>query len=78
MLNKVKKWLGIEGVKLELVLPEKIKEEAGQVTGKIRFFSMQNQKVSYIKVVMVERYTRGKKEDKLIDEYQLGMIDFSA
>ncbi len=77
MLNKVKKWLGIEGVKLELILPEKAEEETGKVNGKIRFFSMQDQKVTYIKVVMIERYTRGKKQDKLIDEYELGKIELN-
>ena len=77
MLNKVKKWLGIEGVKLELILPETAKEETGRINGKIRFYSMQDQKVTYIKVVMIERYTRGKKQDKLIDEYELGKIELN-
>lgn len=76
MLKKVKDWLGIEGVKLALILPEKIKEEIGEVEGVIRLFSKNEQKVSSIKVRMVERYSRGRKNEKLTDEYQLGEIQF--
>ncbi|MEM6317234.1 MAG: sporulation protein [Bacteroidota bacterium] len=74
MFKKVKKWLGIEGVKLELVLPEEIAESNGQVQGKIRFLSMNDQTVDYIKVVMVERFSRGRKKEKLTDEYKMGEI----
>ena len=74
MFKKVKKWLGIEGVKLELLLPEKVKETEGVVKGKIRLFSMNEQKVNFIKVVMVERFSRGRKKEKMTDEYRLGEI----
>jgi len=77
MINKVKKWLGIEGVKLELILPEKIKESSGVVTGKIRFSSMNEQKITAIKVKMVEKYSRGRSKEKLTDEYELGEITFN-
>ncbi len=74
MFGKVKTWLGIEGVKLELVLPESIQKSSGVIEGNIRFFSMNTQTVSGIQLRLVERYSRGKKEDKLIDEYNLGEI----
>ncbi len=74
MFKKVKKWLGIEGVKLELVLPEKALESEGLVKGKIRLFSKNEQSVDYIKVVMIERFSRGRKKEKITDEYQLGEI----
>ena len=77
MLDKVKKWLGIEGVKLELILPEAIEESNGAVMGQIRLFSMTQQKISGIKVKMIERYSRGRKQDKLTDEYVLGLIEFN-
>lgn len=74
MFKKVKKWLGIEGVKLELILPEKVAEADGIVKGKIRLLSMNEQSVDSIKVVMVERFSRGRNQDKVTDEYQLGEI----
>ena len=75
MFKKVKKWLGIEGVKLELILPEKINKQAGLVKGKIRFSSMNDQTVDAVKVVMVERFSRGRKKEKMTDEYRLGAIN---
>ena len=74
MFKKVKKWLGIEGVKVELILPEKIKEADGVINGKIRFSSMNDQVVDAVRVIMVERFSRGKKKEKLTDEYRLGEI----
>lgn len=72
MFKRVKKWLGIEGVKLELVLPETAFEEVGAVSGKIRFFSKNSQTVKQIKIVMIEKYSRGRGKERLTDEYMLG------
>lgn len=74
MFGKVKKWLGIEGVKLELDLPEMAFEQVGAVSGKVRFFSKNAQKVTRIRLVMVEKYSRGRGKERLVDEYQLGEI----
>ena len=74
MFGKVKKWLGIEGVKLELVLPEGIYRYAGVIPGKIRFQSLNPQTVTGIEVKLIERYTRGRGKEKLIDEYELGSL----
>ena len=75
MFGKVKKWLGIEGVKLELVLPEAVKEETGEVNGKIRFYSKNEQTVTTIRLILIEKYSRGRRSDKKIDEYELGEIN---
>ena len=77
MFGKVKNWLGIEGVKIELVLPEEIYESAGSVTGKLRFYTKTEQTVSSIKVKLIERYSRGRKDNKLTDEYELGEINLN-
>ena len=74
MFGKVKTWLGIEGVKLELLIPTEASERVGEIKGKIRFFSMNAQTVTGIKVTMSEKYSRGKKDEKMIDEYQMGEI----
>ncbi|MDX1666876.1 MAG: hypothetical protein R3350_06595 [Saprospiraceae bacterium] len=77
MLGKVKKWLGIEGVKLELLIPDEIDENAGLLSGRIRFMSMNPQKVVMIKVAMIERYVRGRGDEKRTDEYQLGETEMN-
>lgn len=74
MFGKVKKWLGIEGVKVELILPEEVRRSSGLVKGKLRFYSMHAQTVTQIDLKMVERYSRGKEEERLVDEYKLGEI----
>lgn len=74
MFKRVKNWLGIEGVKLELVTPEKIREEEKKVSGKLRFKSLNDQFVREVKIRLIETYSRGRKKKKLVDEYTLGEI----
>ena len=77
MFGKVKNWLGIEGVKIELIIPEEIYESAGSVTGKLRFYTKTDQTVNSIKIKLIERYSRGRKDNKLTDEYELGEINLN-
>ncbi len=75
MFGKVKKILGIEGVKLELIIPEKVNKESGIVTGVMKFTSLSdNNKIESIHIKMVEKYTRGRGNSKLINEYTMGEI----
>ena len=75
MFGKVKRWLGIEGVKVELIVPDEVRAKSAQVDGKLRFYSMHDQTVKSIKVKMVEKFKRGRRKNKLIDEYILGEIE---
>jgi len=74
MIGRVKKWLGIEGVKLEIVVAPEQRQKLQQIEGRIRFQSLNTQTVSGIRIALVEKYTRGRGKDKLIDEYELGEI----
>lgn len=74
MIGRVKKWLGIEGVKLEIVVAPELKRKDQKVEGRLRFQSLNPQTVTSIKIVLVEKYSRGRGKEKLIDEYQLGEI----
>lgn len=74
MFGKVKRWLGIEGVKLELDVPEYFSLKSGQVIGRVRFISMSDQDVYELNLKLVEKYKRGRRKSKLIDEYTLGEI----
>lgn len=74
MFGKVKHWLGIEGVKLKLQVPDEVKESDKVLNGKVQFQSMNKQTITSIKVKMIEKYSRGGKKDKLVDEYLLGEI----
>ena len=75
MFGKVKSWLGIEGVKVELLLPQEVSIDSGEVNGKIRLSSMNPHVISAIEVKLVEKYSRGRSKEKLTDEYLLGRIE---
>ena len=79
MFGKVKKWLGIEGVKLQLLIPEEVEaiDGKGTVSGSIRFLSKNSQRVTHLRVVMIEKYTRGRKTEQRTDEYELGEIELN-
>jgi hypothetical protein len=73
MFGSVKKILGIEGVKLELIIPLEISKESLNIVGTIKLTSLSdNQLIESIHLTMVEKYSRGRGENKLINEYTLG------
>ena len=74
MFKKVKNILGIEGVKMELMVPETVKERSGKIDGKLKFTSLSNRIIKKVEVILIERYSRGRQKNKLIDEYKLGTI----
>ena len=75
MFGKVKKFLGIEGVKVEMDIPEEVERESGRIPGTLTFKSMHPQVVESVTIVLVERFNRGRKKEKLTDEYELGRIE---
>ncbi len=77
MIGRVKKWLGIEGVKLELLLPESIDGRTGLLRGKIRLQSLHPQYVQGIRIALIERYSRGRGQERLVDEYELGRTEIT-
>ncbi len=72
MLAKVKQWFGIEGVKVTLLLPETLSAREGVLAGQLRFQSMHPQTVTRVHVALYEKYSRGRGQEKRIDEYLLG------
>ena len=74
MFGKMKQWFGIEGVKVELQLPEEVIKKLGVVKGQLTFTTMKTQTVTAVKVTMIETYKRGRKQDKRIDDYQIGTV----
>lgn len=75
MIQRVKRWLGIEGVKIELLLPETLSLKSALLEGKLRFQSMNPQRVTYLRIALKERYSRGRGEERLVDEYVLGALE---
>jgi hypothetical protein len=74
MFGRVKRYLGIEGVKIELEIPDATKVSQRKLSGKVIFYSKNTQTVTAISVSLIERYTHGRGKDKKIEELTLGNI----
>lgn len=72
MIRKVKDWLGIEGVKIELEVPETFTLKNGSLSGSYKISSLSDQFVVGVKLILKEKYTRGRRKSKLIDEFVIG------
>lgn len=72
MLKRVKKWLGIEGVKFTVEVPEEIFLREKKLTGRLIIESRQESDIRRIKFRLIEKYSRGRGQNRLIDEYILG------
>lgn len=75
MFGKVKRWLGIEGVKIEMILPDQVSASSGVIEGKLKFESMHVQTVTKIKITLTEKYIRGRWKSRLTDQYKIGEIE---
>ena len=74
MLGKLKNYLGIEGVKISITLDDPILKSEKAIFGHVVLHSLSDQVVQAIDLKFIERYQRGRKEEKLIDEYELGSM----
>lgn len=72
MLGKVKDILGIEGVKIEIICPDVIPQGIDKIDGMIKLTTVREQEVKGIEIKLIEKYARGRKDNRLIDEYVLG------
>ncbi len=74
MLDKVKQWFGIEGVKVELIIPEAVNLNSGIIKGQLQFSSLNAQTVQNINLKLIEIYTRGRRKNKMTNEYEIGQV----
>ena len=74
MLNRVKDYLGIEGIRVELVLEDPVVRSSGKIRGRVKLSSHREQRINALYLTFTERYARGRGQEKLIDEYTLGRL----
>lgn len=72
MLNNLKKVLGIEGLKIELEIPAEVDKDAGKISGKISMTTKRDTQVSGFVIKVMEKYTRGRGKNVLVNEYVMG------
>ena len=69
MLGKVKKWFGIEGLKIAVRTEDKYLREEENIYGIILLQTKEAEIVEEIRIKLIERYARGRGKNRLIDEY---------
>ena len=74
MIKRLKNMLGIESVKVELEIPQEIEKKDQNIKGEIILTTQSDAEVESISIKLIEKYTRGRKESKLIDEYVISKI----
>ncbi len=72
MFGRVKKWFGIEGTKIRLHVLPTYPRDVETINGEIEIYSKRPEKVLSIKLKFIEVYSRGRAEEKRIDEFLLG------
>lgn len=77
MIGKLKRVLGIEGVKVEMYVKLPIDKEAKEITGNLKFTTKSESVVKGISVKIIEKYSRGRGTDKLVDEYTIAHLELS-
>ncbi len=77
MLGKLKKVLGIEGVKVQLMLDTPIDKKNQKISGELKFTTKTKGKVNKIIIKLMEKYYRGRGKSKLIDEYTVAILEMN-
>ena len=72
MFGKVKKILGIEGVKVEIITDRHLVLQSEIIDGTLKLTTKTASTIESIQIKLIEKYSRGRNDDKLIDEYVLG------
>lgn len=75
MLGKLKRVLGIEGVKVEMYIKLPIDQESKVVNGNLKFTTKSESVVKGITVKIIEKYSRGRGKEKLVDEYTIAQLE---
>lgn len=75
MFGRVKKWLGIEGAKMELLLADSYRIKHQKIDGMLIFYSMNNEVIDSVHIKLIEKYQRGRRKNKLVNEIILGELN---
>ncbi len=73
--QKIKNFLGIGGVKVELSVPGQASKEEGKIGGTVTLTSKSDQEVLTLKVKVFEEFTTGRGDDKKTKEIDLGSVE---
>lgn len=72
--DKIKDWLGIGGVKVELEIPGQVEKASGSISGKVILTTKKAFPVKDIKVKLEEHWSTGTGENKTSKTFDIGNI----
>ncbi len=72
MFGRFKKWIGIEGAKLQLHVLPSYPKKVKTINGELEISAQSVQKIKHIRLILVEIYTQGKGEEQQKKEFLLG------
>jgi len=75
IFDKLKDILGIEGLRIEIIIPAEISKSDESINGKLLFTTKSDKTIKSITIRLIEKYRRGKADKTLIDEYTLSEIE---
>lgn len=76
--GKVKQFLGIGGVKVELTVPAEIEKAAGNFDGSVTLTTKGELHVLEVTVKLVEEWTTGRGDEKTTKEFELGATTIAS
>ena len=77
MIDRFKKVLGIEGVKVRLKLNSPYRKTERYIDGVVILESKTDALVNHIQIQLVEKYERGRKDSKRVNDYIIGNLEMS-
>jgi hypothetical protein len=72
MFGNVKKWLGLDSVKIKLKPLDVYPKKVDTLNAELEINSSGPALITFIKIKLIERYVRGRGDNMKIDEYLLG------
>ena len=74
MIGRLKKMLGIDGLKVEIISAEGYDSDQGYIEGELILLSKYQLVIDSIEIRVIEKYSRGRMGGKKTDEYNIGAI----
>jgi len=78
IFDKLKDILGIEGLRIDIQIPEEISKSDDSIQGKLFFTTKSDKTIKSLNIKLIEKYRRGKGEKTLIDEYVLSELELDV
>lgn len=74
MIGRLKKMLGIDGLKVEIITADAYDSDHSYIEGELILLSKYQLVIDSIEIRVVEKYSRGRFRTKKTDEYNIGSI----